>query len=137
VQGLGQQRVRSQRRGHARAYPGARRRLGDVALDVVAPGEEERDEDGVRRAVRVQTGQGVREQGLVQLDVPEVDREAGALGADDVQERADGAQGAWVTAAVGDDDQRGRAGPSAAVEVDETWLAHAPILPGRGCTPVA
>ena len=86
---------------------------------MVAAGEEERDQDGVRRAAGVEAGERVGEEGLVELDVPEVHGQAGALLAHAVEERADRVQGARVAAAVGDDDQRGRAGAPAAVELDE------------------
>jgi hypothetical protein len=112
-------------------------------------------------------GERVGEQRLVQLDVPEVHRQSGAQRADLVEQRGHGPQGARVTAAVGDDDERGKAGAAPAVGADEGELAgelaadpvhevrrtveggrrglvvqgvrrrHGPIVAGRGCCAVS
>ncbi len=87
---------------------------------MVAAAEQQRYEDGLGGA---ESGERVREQGLVQLDVAQVHGQVGAQCADAVGERADGAQGARVAAAVADEDERGRGGATAAVERDEAELA--------------
>lgn len=113
--------MRAERGGHARACLGRGGHLRDVLLDVIAAAEEQGDED---RLAGAQAGERVGEQGFVQFDVAQVDRKAGALFADAVQERADGAQGARVTAAVRHDDERG--GPGRRLPLRETrlsWLA--------------
>lgn len=76
---------------------------GEVPLDVVAAAEEQRDEHGSAAGVP----EGVAEQRAVQLDVSELDVEAGAELTDPVEEGQDGGEGAGIAAAVRDGDEGG------------------------------
>ncbi len=106
MQRLDQERVRAQGRGDPAAEVGrVRQGGGQVVRDVVPPAEEQRDED----RLAAQFGEGVGEQRPVQLDVAEADGQAGAERTDPVKQRADGARGPRVPAAVGHGDQ-GRSG---------------------------
>ncbi|CAL9289771.1 hypothetical protein SUDANB25_01661 [Streptomyces sp. SudanB25_2051] len=105
MEGLREERVGAERGGDAGVDTGGGSAGGarEVVFDVVAAAEEERHEDGV--SSRGQAVEGVGEERLVQLDVAEADGQAGAQGADLVEQGPHGGQGAGVAAAVGDGDQ--------------------------------
>ncbi len=109
-QRVDEERVGAERGGDAGADPRRRRGGGlrQVLGDVVAGCEEQRDEHRV--GALGQGGQGVAQQGFVQLDVAEPYGQPGPQGADHVEERGHGGHGTRVAAAVGDGDQGGRAG---------------------------
>lgn len=90
---------------------------------MVAAAEQQRDQHGVRRAARVEGGESVDEQRLVQLDVAEVHGQAGPQAAHAREELTDGGQGARIAAAVADEDQRGRLRAPVAVGADRAGPA--------------
>lgn len=128
MQGVDEEGVRAERGGHTRVQVCPGGHLGDVPLDVVAPAEQQRHEDGGPGATRVQPGERVGEQRRVQLDVAQVHGQARPQCADTVQELPYGAQRARVAAAVGHDDEGGRA---------RGVRRHAPIVTAGRCLPVA
>ncbi len=98
MQGPHQQRVRPQG-GRETDRAGGVRRDGvrDVALDVVPAAQQQRHQHGGRAA---EGAEGVRQQRLVQLDVPEPDVEAGPRRAHQAGQGPRGGQGPGVAAAV-------------------------------------
>lgn len=124
--------MRAERGGDADVRTGdGGRRLRQVVLDVVPAAEQQRYEDG--RAVPGvrcggETGEGVVEQRLVQLDVAEPYVEAGAQFADAVEELEDGVECTGLAAAVGDGDEDGPfvRGHGLRVPFSRTWLSWVP-----------